>query len=163
MESIREYIIENFDNDEEIFIPWELRKSITIRDIVFISLHKDRFELDEEYDEHIFYSEENDYYNNININERFENHENICLLYLIMNSYRHNGIFSSIYDENGELPDLFSEEFIENCLEYVTEHNFENNFIGEILNKIKNPLQDEGQVFSDNYLGKSGTKSARNI
>jgi hypothetical protein len=47
-------------------------------------------------------------------------------------------------------------------MDYVTEHNFENSIIGDILKKIS-PLENDGREFSDNYLGKCGTKSARNI
>ena len=163
MESISDYIRENFD-DDLVIIPWNLHTSITIRDIVFISLHVDKFRLDDLYNELIHdddrRSYEQDYFS---INSHFENYENVCLLYLVLNQSYHSNIYAVVKDDDES--ELFSSKFLEECLDYVIEHDFENNPIGEILAKLgfSSKIYNDGQEFSDNYLGKSGPKSARTV
>lgn len=167
MEQISDYIIENFDN-KKITIPWSCHSTIEIKDIVFISLHPDKFYLSDEYNDYIDVDDgntschETDY---LEIRERFDNYENVCLLYLVLYRGCHTSVYASVRDDESGDPEIFSSKFLGECLDYVNKYGFEDNLIGEVLLKLgfSSRGYSDGKEFTKQYLNKSHTKSARKI
>ncbi len=79
--SLKDYLLKYIDN-QCIIIPWKYHETITIEDVAFISLGKQIYYLDDEYDEYIGYKSKYDerYLASISIKKDFTNVYINCLL-----------------------------------------------------------------------------------
>ena len=165
MNPLKEYIKEHID-DEIINISLDMKSFITMEDVAFMSLST-QYSVDEylTYINIRTYHDENfrncnGAYDYIEIQERFENYENICLMVSIIHFKIHMELDDFCVADK---KNIFSEEYLKKAWEYAIENNLDHNKFGSIIQRL-NPqiLKHETDNFGQQYLYGSNTKSARN-
>lgn len=165
MSTLKNLIKENFDGCNIMIIPWDLRETITLEDIAFISMYNRSFRLGRAFWEHIddsygFSCPESD---RLEIIERFPNFENTCFLFAVLSGGSHDSIYHTIKPENvaDEPENLFSEEFKTRAYDFCLEHNLVSGLFGSCLAKIGKIHEVDKEPFTSKYLGTFGTKRAQ--
>lgn len=136
MKTLREYIFRHATEENhtknKLNISWKLHKTITLADVILISLNMDKFTIDKKYTDY-FESRVGTYYT-VNIMTEFENHENIALLYLVMHpGYNDKICINFAYD--AKIP-VFSSEYLDQYSYYIHKYELEHNLVGQILDKL---------------------------
>jgi len=156
MSIFRQFLIDNI-KEESVIIPWELHTSITLEDVVYISVSKSEYILENTYDEHITIDDCEacrgmDF---MYIKKHFDNMENVCLLYLILYESCHDMIFTSI-DTNDISPTIFTEKFIEDAWVYARVNKLTHSLFSDTIKKLGYDAskEDYENAFRIIYLNK---------
>lgn len=159
MSAIQDFIRTNIDN-EMIVIPRGLCSSISVIDIAFIATSGAKFVLDDEYDHYVSNEENNDEYCNwedtFRVRSEFDNYENICLLFAILNPGNHNRIYIK-----GISGGSLSKKYLKHAWDVAVEHNLTDTIFGDTIKKFGYKPKSDISPFLSNYLGVIEMKSAR--
>lgn len=154
MSTFKQFVKEQFPGDIMITIPWELHNSITIEDIAFVSIHSYAFILDDKYYEYIEKEGTDpkdpcEKYENITVNHQFENMDNVCFLFAILNEGCHTyiEIVSDSIDEY-----IIDDHYLDNAWDYAVEHNLTLGLFGDVLRKLGCEPEVYGGQFTSKYL-----------
>lgn len=161
MATLKDLIRNKFNNDGLITIPWNLHGSITFEDIAFVSMRTYLFRLDDEYYSHINSEKNYQHTEFLRISERFDNYENTCFLFVILQKEWRDNIYGMVLADDPEPGFIFSREFCDKAWDYVIEHNLNYRLFGAILIKIRYTREVNDEPFMYKYLGILGTKKAR--
>jgi hypothetical protein len=101
-------------------------------------------------------------YESLEIDEYFDNYENVCLM-IAVNRLGHCDIIEHSCTKDNK--DIFSQEYVDKVWKYTVEHNLQNYVLGDIVRKISRSVIDPIDIndFNNKYLYESNNKSARNV
>lgn len=120
-------IVEHGNNRSIIKISWDMQESITLDDVAFVSTDTRRFNLDLMFGQSITHIP-----GYLCINERFNNYENTCLMYLVFNFNKDK---THHYIRNGRGEKLFSEKFLTTAYYYSIKHGMR--LLQKIIENLK--------------------------